>query len=208
MKLMSTFAALAISMFAVAAPAHAEMFGGKLNVKLGVAGVLPDEAATIQPIGGSVEISDEYVPAVQLEYFLSEKVSLELLCCVAPHEVEAVNTAAGRVDLGKVTLFPPTLTAKYHFDFGSVKPYVGAGVNYTVFFNEDLPGGVATSISYEDTFGVALQGGFDVPLSKRASLNVDLKKIWIEPEVTINNSIRADVEINPLVAFVGIGYRF
>lgn len=196
-----------------AAPAFASPFDGKLTAKLGIAAVLPDESATIRPIGGTVEISDEYVPALTLDYRFAERFSVELLCCIAPHDVKAVRTSVGVVDLGEITLFPPTLTLKYHFfNAAPVRPYVGAGVNVTAFFNDDLPsGGPVRSIDYETTVGPALQAGVDIPVSERVSINLDVKKIWIEPEVqldTVLGRVDADVEINPIVAFVGIGWRF
>ena len=53
---------------------------------------------------GDVDISDEWVPSVQLEWFFNENVSAELLCCIARHEVGAVDTALGPVDLGSFRL--------------------------------------------------------------------------------------------------------
>jgi outer membrane protein len=212
MRLWTIAAAAFAALMASSGAALANPFEGKLAVKVGVAGVLPDEAAEIRPIGGTVDISDEYVPALQLEWFFTEAVSVELLCCLAPHEVKAVRTAAGTIDLGEVTLFPPTLTAKYRFFAGGpVQPYVGAGINATVFFDEKLPAGPVRSIDYETTFGAALQVGVDVPVSERFFLNLDVKKVWIEPEVSLATAlgpVTADVEINPIVAFLGVGYRF
>ena len=98
-------AAVAIGCIAAPAASAATPFGGKLTVNLGVAGVLPDESAKISPIGGTVDISNTYVPATTLDYALSDKLSVELLCCVTPHKVKAVSTAVGTVNLGKVTLF-------------------------------------------------------------------------------------------------------
>lgn len=212
MKGIKMLALAAVATAALAGPALAEDFiTDKLVVKVGVTGVLPDESASIRPIGGTVDISDEYVPTVNLEYFFTPDISAELICCIAPHEVQAVNTALGRVNLGEVTLFPPTITLKKHFDLGGFKPYVGAGINFTHFFNEDLPAGPVTRIEYDDTVGGALQAGFDVPLADRWFLNVDVKKIWIEPDVTIfagATRIDAAVEINPLVTTVAVGYKF
>lgn len=212
MRIWTYVACAAAFLAAGAAPAMANPFTDHLVVKAGVAGVLPDESADITPIGGDADISDEYVPAVQLEYLFNDRISMELLCCVAPHDVKAVGTAVGTVDLGEVTLFPPTLTLKYRFlAGGAFQPYVGAGVNATVFFNEDLPAGPVTDIDYDTTFGPALQVGFDAPISDKWIFNVDVKKIWIEPEVklaTVLGPVNADVEINPIVAFVGLGYKF
>jgi outer membrane protein len=211
MKLIK-YAAMAAVMMGACGAAQAEVFKDRLSVKVGVMGVLPDESASIRPIGGTAEISDEYLPAINLDYKINDRFSVEAICCIAPHEVKAVGTAVGTVDLGEVTLFPPTVTLKYHFfNDAPVKPYVGAGVNVTAFFNEKLPTGPVTSIDYETSVGGALQIGADIPIGERTFLNIDVKKVWIEPEVklqTVLGPVTADAKINPIVAFVGFGWKF
>lgn len=209
-KLIGPLAALVL--VALAAPALADN-RGLVQVKLGASGVLPDESASISTIGGSVDISDEYVPSLQVEYFFTNNISAELLCCIARHEVAAVNTSLGRVDLGKVTHFPPTLTLKYRWTgLGMIEPYVGAGVNYTHFFNAKLPaGGTATNISYDDSFGGALQLGADFRIDEYWFINADVRKIWIASDVAIDagpTHLNADVDINPWVPSLSFGLRF
>lgn len=212
MRSLRTLIIAAAGVLALAGTAAAQNPLHNFQVKLGVSGVLPDTSATISTIGGGVDISDEYVPTLQVEYFFNENVSAELLCCMATHDVKAVGTVLGDVDLGKITHFPPTVTLKYHWtDFGAWKPYVGAGVNYTHFFDDELPaGGPVTSISYEDSWGGALQAGFDYKLDEHWSLNVDVRKVWISSDVTIvaGPTLNASVDINPTIVTVGSGYRF
>lgn len=203
---------LAAGALALAGTASAQGLLDNFQFKVGVSGILPDESATISTIGGTVDISDEYVPSLQIEYFFSDNVSVELLCCVATHDVQAINTSLGAVDLGKVSHFPPTVTAKYRWtDLGAFQPYVGAGVNYTTFYDDELPaGGPVTSIDYDDSWGGALQVGFDYRLDDHWAVNVDVRKIWISTDVTLTAgaTINADVDINPLVVTVATGYRF
>jgi outer membrane protein len=209
MSLLRKLVVCAIGALGLAGAASAEILD-RIQIKVGLSGVLPDEAADISVIGGDVSISDEYVPSLQVEYFFTERVSAELLCCVARHEVKAVGTALGTVDLGKITHFPPTVTAKYHFNVErKLKPYVGAGVNFTTFFDEDE--GSVTSIKYGDSFGPALQAGVDYQLNEHWSLNLDVRRIWINTDVTIRagtTQIAADVDIDPYVVTIGTGYRF
>lgn len=184
-----------------------------IQIKVGVSDIVPDESASISVIGGDVDISDEVVPTLQLEYFFNDHISAELLCCVATHDVQAVGTSLGTVNLGSVSHFPPTVTLKYRWtQFGALQPYVGAGVNYTHFYDDKLPaGGPVTSIKYDDSFGGALQAGADYKLNDHWSLNIDVRKIWISSDVTINagpTRIDAAVDINPWVMTVGTGYRF
>mgnify|MGYP000566124720 CR=1 FL=1 len=204
-KLLLTATAFA----AVAAtPAFADQ--GDWLIRLRALSVAPNEDATITPIGGNVDIDSSVVPELDISYFFTDNIAAELILGVTPHDVMAVNTAAGNVDLGNVWLLPPTLTFQYHFNpDGAFRPYVGAGVNYTVFFGDDLPtGGVATTINYDNSFGLAGQIGADFDVNETWFMNVDLKYIDINTDVTINNAITADVDIDPWVFGIGFGRRF
>jgi outer membrane protein len=194
-------AVAAVATLALAAPAHAGILEN-VQVKFGISGILPDEEGDPIP----VEISDEYVPSLQIEYFFNDNVSAELLCCVATHDVTALN---GALDLGEVTHFPPTVTLKYHWTgFGAFQPYVGAGVNYTAFIDTDPPAGL--SVDYDSSLGGALQAGFDYRLDEHWGLNFDVRRIWINTDVTITGAVNAtdEVDINPWVVTTGVAYRF
>ncbi|MEO0817708.1 MAG: OmpW family outer membrane protein [Pseudomonadota bacterium] len=192
-----------------------------------VIGVLPDEAADLSAGGaalpGSVDINDQYVPELDITYFFTDNIAAELILAVTPHDVDALGvTVPGALDnatvpLGDVWLLPPTLTLQYHFKNESqFTPYVGAGVNATFFFNED-EGDVADGIEYDPSFGFALQAGIDYDLDGIEGgwlLNADIKKVWINPDVTVDfttalgTSVDADVDIDPLVVGIGFGYKF
>jgi len=199
--------ALATTILA-ATPAMAEQ--GDWLVRLRALNVIPNEEATITPIGGDVDIDSSVVPELDITYFVRDQWAVELILGVTPHDVAAVGTAAGDIDLGDVTLLPPTLTLQYHFNpEGQVRPYLGAGVNYTTFFNEDLPSGSALStIDYDDSFGLAAQAGVDFALQNGWLLNVDVKYIDIDTDVLIDGAVAADVQIDPVVLGIGFGRRF
>ncbi|NVK08835.1 OmpW/AlkL family protein [Tenacibaculum sp.] len=171
--------------------------------------VLPNESATIGTIGGDVEIGKSFIPELDFTYYFTENIAAELILGTANHDVKAVNTALGNVNLGDVWLLPPTLTLQYHFNISDFKPYVGAGVNYTIFYNAD-PGAVV-DVDYENGFGYALQLGFDYDLDDTWFLNVDAKYIGLSTDVSVNAGIAtvpAEVDINPLLIGFGIGMRF
>lgn len=192
-----------------------------------VIAVLPDEGADLSvgnaALAGGVDIGDQYVPELDITYFFTKNIAAELILAVTPHDVDAVNVTVpgaldnATVDLGDVWLLPPTLTLQYHFDTGTqFKPYVGAGVNATFFFDED-EGSVADGIDYDPSFGGALQVGVDYDLDGQPGgwlLNADIKKVWINTDVTVDFStalgatVDADVDINPTVVGIGFGYKF
>lgn len=199
--------ALATSLV-IAAPAAAEQ--GDWLVRLRGLHVVPNEEATITPIGGDVDIDTSVVPELDISYFVRDNWAVELILGVTPHDVSAVGTSAGDIDLGDVTLLPPTLTVQYHFNpEGQVRPYVGAGVNYTTFFDEDLPSGSALStIDYDDSFGFAAQAGLDFALENDWLVNLDIKYIDINSDVLIDGAVAADVDIDPVIFGIGLGRRF
>lgn len=194
----------------VTGAAHAGAEAGDWQFRVRALHVVPDESAVITPIGGDVSIDTSIVPELDISYFFSPNWSVELILGVTPHDVMATGTAAGNVALGDVTLLPPTLVLQYHFNAdGRVRPYVGAGVNYTHFFNENTaPGSIATRVEYDDSFGFAAQAGVDIDINETWFFNVDLKRIDINTDVTINGTIQADVDIDPWVFGVGFGRRF
>lgn len=194
-------AAAAFAALAMSTPASAGVLDN-FQVKIGVSGVLPDESGDPIP----VDISDEWVASAQIEYFFTDNISAELLCCVATHDVTAAD---GAIDLGEVSHFPPTVTLKYRWtNFGQFEPYVGAGVNFTTFYNSDPPSGL--SVEYDDSFGPALQVGADYRMDEHWFVNFDVRRIWINTDVTISGAINAtdEVDIDPWVVSTSIGYRF
>lgn len=189
----------------VSAPAFAaeDFKAGDVMLRARVLGVVPDEDGTVSN-GAKTNIDNEIVPELDLTYFFTPNIAVEAIAAVTPHNV-TTNTG---VDAGDVWLLPPTVTLQYHFtQFDSVKPYVGAGVNYTHFFSAD--GGALTNADYDDSFGAALQAGIDVPLGDNLYFNADVKKVFINTDVTFQPSgLTADVDIDPWLIGVGIGYKF
>ena len=189
-------------------PAQAQDDGAWQFRLRGVA-IVPDESAEIDPINGDVEIDDAIVPELDISYLFSPNVSAELVLTTAKHDVTAVDTDAGDVDLGSIWLLPPTLLVQYRFaPEAMVRPYLGAGVNLTVFYNEDVPGTVVTDADYDTAIGFALQGGADIPLGEEGKwfVNLDIKKLFLSTDVALNGgTINADVDVNPWVFGAGLG---
>jgi outer membrane protein len=183
---------------------------GDFMIRGRVIGVLPDESSDVETIGGDVSVDNAVTPELDFSYFFTDNIAVELIAATANHEVELHDSAAGDLDLGDVWLLPPTLTAQYHFlPQSRFSPYVGAGVNYTLFYGADA--GDADDINYDNGFGPALQFGFDFAISGPWSLNVDVKRIWLNTEAEVDalgTTVDADVDIDPWIVGAGIAYRF
>jgi outer membrane protein len=186
------------------------------RVRLRGVAVVPDESAEIGIIGGDVALSNAFIPELDFTYYFTKNVSAELILGTAKHDVKAINTVAGDIDLGSVYLLPPTLMAQYHFYLTpdeTFQPYVGAGVNYTMFYNEKS--GAVADVTYENSFGYGFQLGFDLKLSKKFFLNMDVKRMFLSTDVKVDATnlvpdliVPAKVDINPYLVGFGVGMNF
>jgi len=209
-------AAGAALLLAFAGPAFAQdadpgMTAGTILVRARAIGVLPETtSSTISAIGGHVGATDTFEPELDGSYFFTDNIAVEAIAAVTRHRITAHGTAAGDVDVGKVTLLPPTITAQWHFlPHEAFDPYVGAGVNYTWFFDTSVPHTVVKQVSYDDGFGAALQAGVDYHLTGRWYANLDVKQVFLNTTAKINGgAVRAKVDLDPTMVGAGIGYRF
>ncbi len=189
---------------------------GDLLVRLRGVGVAPNEGSKVGIIGGDVTLSNTFIPELDFTYFFTDHIAAELILGTTKHDVGVVNSAAGNVDLGSVWLLPPTLTAQYHFYTSNekvFKPYIGAGLNYTLFYN--AKSGAVADVSYDNALGYAAQIGFDLMISDKFFINVDAKRLFLSTDVTVDASnlapglsIPAEVDIDPWLLGFGIGMKF
>ncbi len=134
---------------------------------------------------------------------------LELLLTVPQrHDVTAIQATGNKVALGSVQHLPPTVTAKYYFLTDKVRPYVGAGLNFTWFTANDLAVGASKLGIDRTSFGLALQAGLDVGLDDHWSLSFDAKKVDISTDVSLNGVKLSTVSVDPYIYGAGVGYRF
>jgi outer membrane protein len=190
-------------------------------------GVLPDASGSTVNVSGvpalsspssGLSIGNSVVPELDISYFFTQNIAAELILGVTRHSISGTGTLDG-LNVGKATLLPPTLTLQYHFtDFGAFKPYIGAGVNYTMFFNQsaantaNVNGLAVTNLHISNSFGGAVQFGFDYMLDRHWGLNVDVKKLWLRPDysATVNNVIPVTgrANIDPWLVGAGVTYKF
>ena len=208
-----TLAAVAMAAMAFAGPAHAAdpaKAQSPWMVRGRVLAVVPQESGKIDQVPGSdVSINNSVVPELDISYFFTPNIAAELVLGVTPHKIKGAGSLDG-VDVGKAWLLPPTLTLQYHFtDFGAFKPYVGAGINYTVFFDQKAAGGTVSKLDIENSFGAALQVGFDYMIDQHWGVNFDVKKLFLQPDVKLNGgALSGNVDIDPWLIGVGVTYRF
>lgn len=215
MKLIQTLVAstaLVAAFAGVASAQDAEY--SKLQLRTRAVYVAPAEDGTTDAVGGDVTLDDSLIPEVDLTYFVTPNIGIEAIAGITKHNANLSNAAVvGNLDLGSVTLLPPTINLQYHFNpAGKIRPYVGAGVNYTVFFNEQAgSAGAVSKVDYDNGFGYSFQAGVDYALNDKMFLNLDVKKIKLDTDVAVDTAlgrVNSKVDIDPLLIGVGVGYRF
>ncbi|HUA26774.1 MAG TPA: OmpW family outer membrane protein [Steroidobacteraceae bacterium] len=168
----------------------------------------------------SVHESDKWAPEMDFEYFFASHWSSELVLTYPQrHDVTVKNATiypsgsaatVPSVVIGSFKELPPTLTLKYNFlPDGVFRPYVGAGINVTSISDVRLNVPTVGAVKLESTtVGFATQAGFDYRLVRNWFMNVDLKYVQIEPDLKYSGRKIATVKVDPILAGVGIAYRF
>jgi outer membrane protein len=205
MKKLALAAAMSvISMTAMAAE-------GDILARFRVIDVSPDSSWSNSGAvpGLTAKAKDAWAPELDFTYMVTNNIGTELILATTRHEI--TTNAFGSVR--KVSVLPPTLMAQYHLSpEATFRPYVGAGLNYTRFYNSSLQASGVTSISVKNnSFGPALQVGTDFAVSKDWYLNLDIKKIWIQTDASadqLGGAKLGTLKIDPWVIGTGIGTKF
>ncbi len=198
---------------------------GDIQFKLLGTAVLPDGKITDinvnlpgLPATTQTRANDNITPTIAVEWFVTNNISIETIAGMTQHDVDVTaGLPVGAELVSNAKLIPATVTAKYHFDLGALKPYVGAGTSYFLWVNDDpgaatLPLGV-TKNTLSNELGIALQAGFDVPVNDTGlGLTVDVKRYFIDTTARwfAGNTLAIETEhkLDPWVISAGVAYRF
>lgn len=191
----------------VAAPAAASPW----QVRLRALGVFTRDSGSVDGVAGSdLSFSDTVIPELDISYYFTDNIAAELILGTTFANVYGEGSISGLGRIGKTWLLPPSLTLQYHFtDFGAFKPYIGAGVNYTLFYSQS--GASAAALDVKNSFGVVLQAGFDYMIDEHWGFNVDVKKILLRPDfdVTVGTAdLGGSAKLDPWLIGTGVTYRF
>lgn len=218
-------AVASVAMLALPAQAQAGSTEGKVQIKALGSWVAPDGKIDQVntdlvglPASTQSKASDNFVPTLTVEYFLSPHISVETICCLTQHDVDAVAGLPDGAELvSDAKLIPATITAKYHANLGTVKPYIGAGATYFWWIDVDpgaatLPLGV-TRTKLSDEFGLVLQAGADIALGNDGlGLSLDAKRYFVGTTAQWYTgdtlAIETEHDLDPWVLSAGVSYRF
>lgn len=158
----------------------------------------------------NVKAKNQIIPEFDVSYFFTKNIAAELVL-TWPQQVN-ITAGPGSTNIGKVTALPPSLLAQYHFtDLGAFKPYVGAGINYTIFGNRQNFPALGNGVTVDQSsVGFVGQIGMDYMLTKNWGLNADLKYATMSTNVkTVAGGVDlGKLTLNPWMPAVGVTYKF
>jgi outer membrane protein len=194
----------ASSAIAIASPVEGGIHARDVLVRLRGISIMPQVGTSNTLSMLNADVNNAIVPELDFTYMIRDNLGVELILATSRHQVTS-NLGA----LGGVNVLPPTLLLQYHFNHqGKIRPYVGAGLNYTYFYNDGLKaGGQSIAVSHS-SFGPALQAGVDVQITKTLFVNADIKKIWMRTDATLGGAPIGTLRIDPLVVGLGVGMKF
>lgn len=152
------------------------------------------------------DVGSDARPTITGEYMFDSNFGVEVLASLPfEHEIKLNGVKAGTVKH-----LPPTVSLQYHFNpTGRVSPFIGTGVNYTLFFSEHSTGPLAgTRLKLDNSWGPAAHAGIDFRLDERWLLTLDARWIKMDADVSVNGSKVGTVHIDPFIYGAAIGYRF
>ncbi len=158
----------------------------------------------------NVKAKNQLIPEFDISYFFTKNIAAELVL-TWPQQVN-ITAGPGNTNVGKISALPPSLLVQYHFtDLGAFKPYVGAGVNYTIFGNRQNFPGLGNSVQVDqNSVGFVAQVGTDYMFDKNWGMNFDLKYATMSTNVTTvqgNNNL-GKLTLNPFMPAIGVTYKF
>jgi len=187
---------------AVVANTSMAMDQGDWLIRLGATSVEPK--STNSPL---VSVDSAASLTVNFTYMMTENWGVEVLGAYPfEHDINLVDGT----EVGSTKHLPPTVSLQYHFLPKSVfQPYIGAGINYTTFFDEELHGPLEGShLNLDDSWGWAGELGADFMLGDSWFLNVSIRYLDIQTDATIDGAPRGEVAIDPWVYGGHVGFRF
>ena len=214
-KVLAAAAALALAAVAVGAQAETTIQPKKaggviLNVRL--TEVAPQGTDPILTTAGAAtglrsDAGYDVMPTIGVSYFFTDNLAVEVIAGTTKHTVKAKGPNTD-LKVRDTWVLPPVVSLQYHFaPAAQISPYVGAGINYMLFYGGSNKNGFDLNI--DDGFGTALQAGVDIGVSEKWALNVDVKKIFFKTDATdTKNGIKSHVTLDPWVVSAGMGYRF
>ena len=213
---------------------------GDFIIRSGFSAVVPNEKSKPLSLDGIGDVGqllgtttglttdNSSQPAIAFTYMLNDTWGLETVIAPPPeHNLYAEGLEPlGISKLGTYKHLPATLTLQYYIPTGTrLQPYLGLGVNYTYFFDEETVGSLDdnlfasdTELSIDSAFGWVAQVGLDYQINENWIISAAVYYIDLETDAELKITdtallggdaiLKTSAELNPMIYFLSIGYQF
>lgn len=214
---------------ALAAPAAHAYQAGDMILRAGAITTAPNESSGDLKFDGNkvsgtkATLDSDTQLGLTFAYMLTDHVGLELLAATPFQHTVGVKGLGDGLDgkLADIKQLPPTLSLQYYpmAPNSRFQPYAGIGINYTLFFDEDLSSARKqqgfSNLKLQDSVGIAGQLGMDYMLTDNLLVNASVWYVDIDTKASVDgpsalgySKTKVNVEVDPWVYMVGLGYKF
>ena len=214
---------------ALAAPAAHAYQAGDMILRAGAITTAPNESSGDLKFDGNkvsgtkATLDSDTQLGLTFAYMLTDHIGLELLAATPFKHTVGVKGLGGGLDgkLADIKQLPPTLSLQYYpmEPNSRFQPYAGVGINYTLFFDEDLTSERKqqgfSNLELQDSVGISGQLGMDYMLTDNLLINASVWYVDIDTKASVDgptalgySKTKVDVEVDPWVYMVGLGYKF
>ena len=195
---------LSVATLAVYSPAASAYQTGDWVARIGVGSVNPKSDNGTLAGTLDLEIDSDVKPTLAVSYFLTDHIAAQVLAAWPFDHDYNLNGA----NSGSLRHLPPTVTFQYHFNpTGPVNFYIGAGVNYTFVYDEDIaiPG---ANLDLDNSFGLAAELGMEYFLNDNWSLGAQLWWVDIDSDAQLDGADIGTANVDPIVFGIDLAYKF
>lgn len=155
-----------------------------------------------------------------ITYMYTDHVSVDVPFALPfKHKIIGAGGLTGVGDVAEVKALPITVFMQYRFMEANAKfrPYVGLGLTYAYFFDEQgsgkltattNPGGTPTKLSVDGKWTLTPQIGATIAIGEKWFVDLHYSKSRLSTTNHFSTGQRMDVALDPAAYGIDVGYKF
>ena len=164
------------------------------------------------PPGADAQTGDATTLIAVIERKLTPNIGIELVLGLPP-KIKARATGSVAFlggDVLSASNVAPTLIVNYYFgdESQTLRPYVGAGINYTTF--RSIKSSLAPKVEMSDSTGLVVQAGLNYAINKQMGLFASVARVDVKSDVvaTASTVLTTTIDFRPITYSAGVTFKF
>jgi outer membrane protein len=170
--------------------------------------------------GTKTDVSSDTQLSGGITYMYTDHVSVDVpMALPFKHKLIGDGALKGAGDVGEVKALPITAFLQYRFMEANARfrPYVGLGLTYAYFFNEQgngkltaatNPGGTPTKLSVDSKWTLTPEIGATFAINDKWFINIFYTKSNLSTTTHLSSGQHMDIALDPVAYGIDIGYKF